>query len=193
MTIEFDKTAAMEMLGYEQVWPVGQHWHGTPSVDAARVWWLDMMESVTVGVNEVPWYEEQYEQERQESIAHTAAEQAVATARRERRVLALCDLSELDRVLDDPRDGVVGMRLGRFMGEGGITVHQRSGEDPQEYEERRAQAEVEYAEESVRMLRLGSLAETYLTAAAEAVAERWAAAQYEAWTEANPEPDDEEE
>lgn len=193
--IEFDNGAAQKVLVHEYVWPTGRDWHGQASVDAARAWWIDLLDSVTVGINGVDWREEQCEQGGQESIVREAVEGHVATARKERRVLALCDLSELDKVLDDPREGGVYARLAsRFLGEGaGVRVRRHAGEDPQEYEERRARIEQEYEDDSVQMLQLGSLAATYLASAAEAVAERWAADQFAAWVEANPEPDEEEE
>ena len=154
----------------EGVWPM-RYREDAPQ---ARRWWLDLLASVTSAVNQVDWQGETNPQGRYLEIARTATEKQVTAARKERRVMALCDLSDLDTVLDDPDEGGVYSRL---------TGPMLDARAPGISEEDRA----DHRREMLSRLRLGALAEVYLASAAEATAARYAEALAEAAREVDTE------
>lgn len=189
--IEFNDGAAIKALSNAGLNP-----HGTRvPVLQARQWWIDMLERVTDAVNEHDWNEEQYPAERAEEFVALAVEQSVAEARQEGRVLTLLELSDVDKVLTDPREGGVYRNLTSplLVEVPGAGLYRHAGEDADEYDQRMGQARQQHCEASLDKLRLRSLTEVYLAAAATLVAEIWVQAEITEWEEANPEPEDDDE
>lgn len=196
--IVFDADRACDETTGHLLWPTGRSEQDDDAFAPYRQWWTALAERVTDAVNEYDslnsgtWHDERFTGDQVIQIAEGAAEQQVAEARRQRIVLALCHASEVDKVIDGPTDSGVYERLTNTILDTGVDSHRHGGEDEGDYEQRQAAKRQDHRAECERLLRLGTVAEIYLTAAAERVAQSWCADQIERWKEANPEPDNEE-
>lgn len=187
----FSEDEAREHLVGRDVWPVDDD---APYAAGVRDWWLRLLEKVTDAVNEHDWHDEAYPGDKYTELTETAAEQMVAEARKARAVLRILDASDVGTRFG-PGDDEVEIRLVSSLldGDGTEGAYPYSGEDTSEYAERMARLRRQRREERTELLTLGSVTETYLTAAAVAVARAWCELAADAWVEANPEPDEDDE
>lgn len=170
--IVFDPDRARDFVAGWNLWPLTERAENT----AAQDWWLRVLERVVWSVNEIDWNDEAYPDDKYTEIVETAVAQWVSQARKERRVLSLCELSGVHQELDDPFDDDIYLRITSAVVE------------PEKFEERQEAAR--------QRLTLKEIGEAYLDAAACQVARDWCHNLVEDWREANPEPtedDDEEE
>jgi len=181
--IVFDRERAEQAVQAWGLWPTTKR----PENRLAQQWWLGVMERVLDAVNAHDWSSEVYPDDRYTEIAEKAVAHQVKQARENRFVMTLCELSEVDKELSDPFDCGVYSRMTSPVVE--LCRKGLSGgpyEDPEKtavYQERHEQV--------TRLLRLGSVTEAYLTAAADDVARAWCVALVEQWQDANPENDEE--
>lgn len=169
--VAFAGEAAREHLVGWGLWPVDGD---GPYAAGVRDWWLRLLEKVTDAVGERDWHDEAYPEDKYTEITETAVEQMVAEARKARAVLRILDASDVGARFG-PGDDEVEIRLVSALLDGDGT----EGAYP-------------YSEERTELLTLGSVTETYLTAAAMAVARAWRKLAVDTWYEANPEPDEDE-
>lgn len=185
--VPFGRDEARKHLVGRDVWPVDDD---APYAAGVRDWWLRLLEKVTDAVNEHDWHDEAYPGDKYTEFTETAAEQMVAEARKARAVLRILDASAVGDTFDPGHDEVELMLvLPLLEGDGTEGAYWHAGEDASEYAERTARLR----EECKQRLTLGSVTETYLTAAAVAVARAWCEQTADAWHEANPEPDEDDE
>lgn len=188
--VAFAGEAAREHLVGWGLWPVDGD---GPYAAGVRDWWLRLLEKVTDAVGERDWHDEAYPEDKYTEITETAVEQMVAEARKARAVLRILDASDVGARFG-PGDDEVEIRLVSALldGDGTEGAYPYSGEDASEYAERMARLRRQRYEERKEMLSLGSVTETYLGAAAVSVARSWCERVADAWVEANPEPDEDE-
>lgn len=189
--VPFSEDEAREHLLGHRVWPVDDE-HA--AAVGARGWWLHLLEKVTDAAGEHDWHDESYPGDRYTEFTEIAVDQMVAQARKTRAVLRICDASDLSKVVG-PDDEEVENRLlsPLFESDGTAHQHRHDGESWGEYEERMARLRRQHREACKELLTLNGITELYLTAAAVPVARAWCERAADAWAEANPEPDEDEE
>jgi hypothetical protein len=172
--VGYESSVAITLLKQEGVWPVEAHGQAR----LARIWWLNLLEEAVVRVNRCDWSQVRDVQGHCETLMRTLARSHVEQARRDQFVLALCDLSNLDKVLDNPGDGLVWSQLTEPLSRYRLRQEFNLLGESEEHKAER--------ERCMQLLRLGSVAEIYLTAAAENVALRWGQETVEAWENTDP-------
>lgn len=180
--IKMDYVRAEAFVRGCELWPVT----GREGEAGVRSWWFDVLKSVLWAVNETDWNDEVYPEDKYTEIAETAVAQHVAQARKNKRVMTILELSEVHKVVTEPFDGGVYMRLTSTVVE---LSHQGLFGHP---EDDGADARRARKEEVAKLLTLDSVTEAYLSAAADDVARAWVEALVQDWREANPEDDDDE-
>lgn len=177
--IEFDRDRARAFVQDHGMWPAT----GRPENTIAQEWWLRVLERVTDAANAHDWHQEDYPDDRCTELAEAAVAKQVEQARGERFILTLCELSAVDRELPDPFECGVYSRMTSPVVE--LSCKGLFGgpyEDPDKADARRER----HARVS-KLLSLGSVAEAYLSAAADEIARGWCAGLVTQWQDANPE------
>lgn len=188
--VAFNEDAARAHLIDRGVWPSDD----AEAATGARGWWLHLLEKVTDAVNEHEWHDDAYHEDRYVEFTETAAEQMVAQARKTGAVMRLLDASKVAKAFGPDSEQVEQRLLSPlFDGDGTEGAYRHAGEDGQEYAERMARLRQQRREDCKKLLTLDGFCELYLTAAAVSVAGPWCQGKAEAWAEANPEPDEDEE
>lgn len=182
MGIAYNEEQVHQHLIDSRVWPGGSEDEG--GVAGARDWWVRLLKQVTHGVNDVDWSDVDEVHDMVTEIAEGAADKLTSEARAARKVLTLCELSDIDRVMDDPFDDEIYIRLTSGVvdsGDGTEGVYPKSGEryDDPDYRERKMQAQREHRAKVGELLRLGSVATIYLEGTACMVARSWCEAMAE--------------
>lgn len=183
--IQFDRERAEQAVQAWGLWPRTKR----PENAIAQKWWLGVLKRVFDAVNGHDWSDEVYPDDRYTEFAEKAVAEQVKQAREDRIIMTLCELSEVDKELSDPFDCGVYSRMTSpvvHLSEQGLFGG--TYEDPEKSAVRK-----ERHKQVTRLLQLGSVTEAYLTAAADDVARAWCEALVEAWQEANPEDDDDDE
>lgn len=168
----------------------------TPAaMDAARAWWLGLLESVTNEINDTDWdaLSTSGATARAQEIPCEMVDRACTYVASGGLALRLVDMADLYRRYD-ARDNEVEIRLTSPLldvrGDEGMYRH--AEEEYEEYEERRARAVAKHREEMKDRLRLDRFTGIYLESAAVQVAAAWCQAERERWDEANEEEEEEE-
>jgi hypothetical protein len=182
MGIAYNEEQVRQHLIDSGVWPSGST--DEDGVEGARDWWIRLLKEVTYGVNDADLADAEEVHDTVTEIAESAADRFVSEARAGRKVLMLCEMSDIDRVMNDPFDDEIYLRLTSGIvdsGDGTEGVYPRSGEryDDPGYRERKREAQHEHRAKVGELLRLGSVAARYLEGAASMVARSWCEAQVE--------------
>lgn len=189
--IEFDREKAKEFVQGWGLWPMTERAENT----MAQQWWRGVLERVLWAVNEHDWNDEAYPEDKYTEMAESAVSNQVSVARENKRVMTICEISEIHKVVTDPFDDGIYSRLTAMLmevkGDEG-EPYRYSGETSDEADERRRRARREHKEQCGKLLTLTSVTEIYLEAAANDVARAWCEALVEEWLEANPEDDEDE-
>lgn len=186
-TIAFDRTQAQDFVTGWQLWPTtGRHENAV-----AQEWWIGVLERVLDTVNGHNWHGEGYPEDKYTEFSEAVVAQWVAQARVNGVVLTLCELSGVGKVLTDPFDDGVYSRLTGSVMESAVGYMDLA--DRARYDDAYKKERDRHYQRCKKLLTLGSVAEVYLEAAACDVARAWCEAMVGKWTEANPEPEENDE
>jgi hypothetical protein len=134
--------------------------------EQAQQWWLGVMRRVLWAVNDVDWNAEEIPEDKYTEIAGAVVDEMVKQAREDKRVLTICELSNVDEETRDAFDDPIGTRLTSSLIEPNTLAEREKAAD--------------------RLLTLNKLGEIYLEAAACEVARDWCEELVTAWRVANP-------